>query len=652
MTRGYDPLNGADDFDLYYVGRDCSTGGASTGGFAGGLLALLARMVRRRKGVAIAAALAATSTAVAQDDIPDSGLIFVPDLQSQLYRPSIDAESTLWTDDSGGRTDSMFTFGRVAANYINHPFVIRYGDGQTIDLVEDALQLDVIAGMQYDRFRLGVDLPIYVFTRSDLADEGPGLGDIALDGRMGLVDRDASGFGVALGGRLSLPTASIASPLGTAAGKPGWEAQLILDKDIGPVLIAANLGYRGIPEQEMINVIWDDQLMWRVGAGWQLNDTMILSADFAGAQVVRMIGKDNVSRPSRGAGTPMELLGGTKIRLAETIQLDLGVGTGIGSGIGAPSLRVLAGIGYRPAKTARTDGDSIGTLTQTAPEIPDVPGVEPEDVTVIPVDTSALDIPDVPDIPEIADVPVIDVPVVEVPVVEVPEDVVPTDVTVPGTDVTIPVAELPEAPEAIPTGDIRVEVVDEDGSPIVGAYILADDEQIGRTGDDGLYAATTPVGPTTFAAHADGYRHVQEDIDVIEGEVITLVLTAEPATAELVGDRIDLRDSVYFATNQAEILPVSATLLQDVIGILNDHPELTQIRIEGHTDSRGSAAYNLDLSGRRAASVRQYLVDRGIADSRLVSEGFGENQPLDDRQVPEAWTKNRRVDFFVVERSD
>jgi flagellar motor protein MotB len=58
------------------------------------------------------------------------------------------------------------------------------------------------------------------------------------------------------------------------------------------------------------------------------------------------------------------------------------------------------------------------------------------------------------------------------------------------------------------------------------------------------------------------------------------------------------------------------------------------------------------LSTRRAASARRYLIERGISESRLVSEGFGETQPLDDRQVAEAWTKNRRVDFFVVERFD
>ncbi len=631
VTRTYNLLNGDSDVVRYELARQCSPRAASPHRFAGGLLA---RVAGRRMGVVVAAALVATCTAIAQDDLPDTDLLFVPDLQSQLYRPSIDAESTLWTDDSGGRTESSYTFGRVAANYVNHPFVVRYtgtdGTSQTIDLVKDAMQVDVIAGLQYDRFRIGVDLPIYLFTRSDLADEGAGLGDIAFDGRIGLVDRNTSGVGFAVGGRVSLPTASIASPLGTSQGKPGWEAQLIVDKPIGPVLLAANLGYRGIPEQQMANVIWDDQLMWRVGAGWRLSNTLTLSADVAGAQVVRMISTDADAPPSRGAGAPVEALGGAKIGLGDALTLDMGVGTGLGQGIGAPRLRVIAGIGYRPVKHMRGDGPSV---VDTMDAIPYEPAPDVEDVSVMPVDTSTLDVP-VVDVP-VVEVPVVDVPVVDVPVVDVP-------------DAEVPDAEVP----VVPVGEVRVEVSDVNGDPIVGARILANGDGIGQTGDDGVFAATTPVGPTLFAAHADGYRHVEEAVDVVEDDVITLVLTAEPATAELVGDQIDLRDSVYFATNEAEILPESAALLQDVIDILTDHPELTQMRIEGHTDSRGSAAHNLDLSTRRAASVRQYLIDHGIAGSRMVSQGFGETQPLDGRQTADAHEKNRRVDFFVVERSD
>ncbi|MBP6629444.1 MAG: OmpA family protein, partial [Kofleriaceae bacterium] len=69
-----------------------------------------------------------------------------------------------------------------------------------------------------------------------------------------------------------------------------------------------------------------------------------------------------------------------------------------------------------------------------------------------------------------------------------------------------------------------------------------------------------------------------------------------------------------------------------------------------HTDERGNDAYNLDLSDRRAKSVKDYLIGKGIEDSRLTSQGYGETQPLDRRSNEQAWAKNRRVAFLILKR--
>jgi outer membrane protein OmpA-like peptidoglycan-associated protein len=82
--------------------------------------------------------------------------------------------------------------------------------------------------------------------------------------------------------------------------------------------------------------------------------------------------------------------------------------------------------------------------------------------------------------------------------------------------------------------------------------------------------------------------------------------------------------------------------------------EQIEVRIEGHTDSIGGASYNLKLSKERAASVRQYLIDRGIAADRLTSEGYGESQPIaannkpNGADNPSGRAKNRRVELEVV----
>ena len=76
------------------------------------------------------------------------------------------------------------------------------------------------------------------------------------------------------------------------------------------------------------------------------------------------------------------------------------------------------------------------------------------------------------------------------------------------------------------------------------------------------------------------------------------------------------------------------------------------IEIQGHTDERGSDAYNLNLSKRRAASVRRYLEGKGVSKSRLQSEGYGERKPLNKAHNAKAWAENRRVEFLIIKRAD
>ena len=83
-----------------------------------------------------------------------------------------------------------------------------------------------------------------------------------------------------------------------------------------------------------------------------------------------------------------------------------------------------------------------------------------------------------------------------------------------------------------------------------------------------------------------------------------------------------------------------------------EHPELSRIRIEGHTDSRGSASYNLKLSKRRASAVVAYLIGKDVAAERLESDGYGETRPINPSNTEQAWTENRRVDFYVVDRAE
>jgi large repetitive protein len=93
----------------------------------------------------------------------------------------------------------------------------------------------------------------------------------------------------------------------------------------------------------------------------------------------------------------------------------------------------------------------------------------------------------------------------------------------------------------------------------------------------------------------------------------------------------------------------SYNLLDQVASILKTHPELTKVRVEGHTDADGSDAANLDLSDRRAKAVRRYLSERGVDEERLDAEGFGETRPVAPNNNKKNKEKNRRVEFVIVE---
>lgn len=103
---------------------------------------------------------------------------------------------------------------------------------------------------------------------------------------------------------------------------------------------------------------------------------------------------------------------------------------------------------------------------------------------------------------------------------------------------------------------------------------------------------------------------------------------------------------IEFATGSAVIQRASSAVLDTLAVAARGCPGV--VRVEGHTDSVGLAANNLALSQARAASVRAALVERGVAESRLASQGFGPDKPLADNATPDGRARNRRIEFRVV----
>ena len=108
---------------------------------------------------------------------------------------------------------------------------------------------------------------------------------------------------------------------------------------------------------------------------------------------------------------------------------------------------------------------------------------------------------------------------------------------------------------------------------------------------------------------------------------------------------------MLFETGSDRIDARSYDLLDQVAAVLNAAPDVTRLRVEGHTDNVGRKKKNLDLSRRRAAAVRSYLIEKQITSERLESEGYGDTKPIAPNKTKTGRAQNRRVDFIVVERS-
>ncbi|NBD10031.1 outer membrane exchange protein TraB [Corallococcus silvisoli] len=118
------------------------------------------------------------------------------------------------------------------------------------------------------------------------------------------------------------------------------------------------------------------------------------------------------------------------------------------------------------------------------------------------------------------------------------------------------------------------------------------------------------------------------------------------------GNKIVILEQVNFATDQDVILSESYPVLEEVARVMEVNPAMDRILIEGHTDSRASDQYNLELSKRRAASVKRFLIESGVAAERVCSQGFGRSMPVADNASEEGMALNRRVEFTIQPPSD
>jgi len=106
---------------------------------------------------------------------------------------------------------------------------------------------------------------------------------------------------------------------------------------------------------------------------------------------------------------------------------------------------------------------------------------------------------------------------------------------------------------------------------------------------------------------------------------------------------------IKFALNKADILPASKPTLDEAVKVLQQFPDV-KLEISGHTDATGPRDANMTLSQARADSVRNYIIGKGIADTRLRAVGYGPDKPIADNTTPAGQAENRRIEFQLIQQ--
>jgi outer membrane protein OmpA-like peptidoglycan-associated protein len=114
--------------------------------------------------------------------------------------------------------------------------------------------------------------------------------------------------------------------------------------------------------------------------------------------------------------------------------------------------------------------------------------------------------------------------------------------------------------------------------------------------------------------------------------------------------KLSIPDDISFATGKSDIQPRLKPILEQFAQGVNQQASM-EVKIVGHTDNTGSDAINQPLSVRRAESARDYLVARGVAASRISTEGRGSREPIADNATEAGRARNRRIDIYLAERA-
>lgn len=602
------------------------------------------------------------------------GLAAGQQLNAQRFQPSVDGREFLSLDDSAVGADGIG--GGLVFNYADDPFVYRYADEDRAELevLGAVATTNLLAYANMARFRVGLDVPLHMAS-SGYGVEGFRLfGDLGLDGKYMLLDREEDLLGLGFGARVSLPTGNGDAWLGDK--NPGFSGTV--NATYGQRVIGAvNLGVRGYAgsASQIDDVKWGARMLFRGGVSVPITDPLWVTAELGGE---RMFG-------SRGApgSTPIEALAALRGNPMDNLVASLGFGAGLTRGIGAPDYRIIAGVSWVPGESSATDayitaptgadrdGDGIadyrdlcpdqaedhngqadddgcpdGGLTPTRLWVRDAQGAQVAGATLELVsgpETGRWAMPD-------------GEMVRSLPPGRYKVQVVANDFHLRNAEIQVPEAPRHEAvislDPVVPTGVLTLSVADPEGMPIAASLRLLGDTSEIDTAADGVGRGDIPAGTWEVVVSAPGYAPARRTITVEPGGAASMDVVLSGSRVRVTEDRVVILDKIFFEFDSAILKPESFPILEEVASAMIQHGELALVEIQGHTDDQGGEDYNRRLSAERAEAVRQVLLRSGVSASRLGARGYGEDQPLQPGSSEEARAANRRVEFVIVRRSE
>ena len=523
----------------------------------------------------------------------------------ESFRPASHGGDFLSTESSLVPGHMQWSAG-VWLHYGQNPFVYKDNTNnitRSHELIQNQLAADVFGSLAiYDWVDIGLSVPVFLINKGEVEGfakpSSPvpsfALGDIRLAPKVRLVSRRGKGkhegFGLAITVGANLPTGD---PNGFVSDGFAFEPTLIMDYATGPMELAVNVGGRIREEACHVFLCVGNQVTYKAAARWSPLPEFRLTGELYGAS-----GFDQNSTYMEGVVAASLLLP------SDGWAFTLGGGSGLLPGYGDTKFRLFAGVSFAPAKNIDLDNDGIVDAEDACPR-------KPEDADGFKDDDGC---------PELDN----DEDGLEDNVDKCPND--KEDVDGNRDDDGCP--DLDNDNDGLEDEKDRCpnQAEDKDG--------FKDDDGCPDNDNDGDGIADKsdrcPNKPET--------KNFFQDDDGCPDETL----------AKLEEGRITIKDKIYFDTGKATIKPNSFALLRAVAGILQTHPKITRLSIEGHTDDRGGKKYNLELSQKRAESVRQFIISEGVGEERLVAVGHGKEKPASKARGAEAREINRRVEFLIL----